>query len=115
MNFPKPKKVAYVVIEGRMPGIYETWNEAKAQVDGIRDACYRGYFTYEAAIEVWEAWEYHGENRIRAKTHTSAGRPKVRAKTEAKDRLPAIRAEAQWLVKNFSGPNGRGEHLSVIK
>ena len=54
---PKPKKVAYVVFRGIVPGIYESWDQAKPQVEGIQGAQFKGYYTYEDACDAWEAWE----------------------------------------------------------
>ena len=42
----------YVVIKGRKPGIYSTWEECKAQVDGYHSAVYRGCYSEEEAIGV---------------------------------------------------------------
>lgn len=40
----------YVVWQGRVPGIYDTWAKAKEQIDGFPNAQYRGYPTKEAAL-----------------------------------------------------------------
>ena len=37
------KKKYYVVWRGATPGVYETWAECKAQVEGFQGAQYRGY------------------------------------------------------------------------
>ncbi len=42
-------KKAYVVFKGRKPGIYKTWAECKAQVDGFSGPVFRGYESMEAA------------------------------------------------------------------
>jgi ribonuclease HI len=44
-----PKNKFYVVWSGRKPGIYATWDECKAQVDGIEGAKYKGFATWELA------------------------------------------------------------------
>jgi len=43
------KKNYYVVKEGRVPGIYETWGECKKQVDGYKNACFQGFERMEDA------------------------------------------------------------------
>jgi viroplasmin and RNaseH domain-containing protein len=43
------KKKYYAVKKGKVPGIYETWNEAKAQVDGFSGAVYKSFSTLEEA------------------------------------------------------------------
>lgn len=116
MSYPvKAKKVAYVVLRGRVPGIYDTWDEARSHVDGFDGACFKGYYTYEAAIEVWERWEYGGENIIQQRRFSRSGRPTPRSTVESRDRLSATREYAVWLVQNFSGPDGRGTHTCNIK
>lgn len=55
------KKRAYVVFVGRIPGIYETWAECAEQVDGYRQAKFKGYTTYDEAIEAWEEFEEQQE------------------------------------------------------
>lgn len=111
---PNPKKVAYVVLEGRTPGIYESWEEARSQVEGYQGACFRGYFTYEAAVEVWEAFEYHGENRIRQRAIGSAGKLTKRGRIESRDRMPGIDCYARELVRKFTKPDGSGEHYMTV-
>lgn len=39
----------YAVKAGRVPGIYFTWDDCKAQVDGFKGACYKSFDTPEAA------------------------------------------------------------------
>ncbi len=114
MSYPaKPKKVAYVVLVGRTPGIYETWAEAKVQVEGYPGACFRGYHTYEAAIEVWEAWEYHGENRIQQKPFGRSGKLTNKGRLESRDRMHGLDRYARDLVRKFSRPDGTGDHYST--
>lgn len=39
----------YVVFEGLETGIYDEWEDAKAQVNGFSNAKYRKYFSYREA------------------------------------------------------------------
>lgn len=39
------KKNFYAVKRGRVPGIYSTWDECAAQVNGFSGAAYQGFFT----------------------------------------------------------------------
>ena len=41
----------YVVINGRKPGIYSTWEECNAQVDGYHSALYWGCYSEQEAIQ----------------------------------------------------------------
>lgn len=48
----KPKW--YVVLKGKVPGIYTTWDEAKQQVDGVEGAVYK---SFESKAEAEVAWK----------------------------------------------------------
>jgi len=50
------KKNYYAVRQGRIPGIYSTWEECKQQVDGYSGAEYKGF------AEKNDAFEYMGIN-----------------------------------------------------
>ncbi|MBQ6582631.1 MAG: ribonuclease HII [Mogibacterium sp.] len=54
------KKNYYAVRAGRNPGIYRTWDDCKAQVDGVRGAEYKGFGTKEEA-ENWLTGSAGGE------------------------------------------------------
>lgn len=43
----------YVVWEGRAPGIYDSWDEAKAQVDGFPGARYKAFPDQNSATEAF--------------------------------------------------------------
>lgn len=45
------KKKYYAVLQGRKPGIYQTWNECKEQVQGYKNAIFKGFQTKEEAEE----------------------------------------------------------------
>lgn len=58
-----PKKW-YVVWQGRAPGIYETWQECKEQIEGFPMAKYKGYTSLEQAQEAYEdGYEAYVQNR----------------------------------------------------
>lgn len=113
MNWPqKPKKVAYVVLKGRTPGIYDNWPEAQAQVDGFEGAVFKGYTTYEDAVEVWDAWEESGENKIRPAKKNPGRRFKVTP--EPPRRVDAVLKEyARRLVRDHSDGKGFGSHVTT--
>jgi viroplasmin and RNaseH domain-containing protein len=48
------KKVAYIVFKGRKPGIYQSWEECKAQIDGFSGCDHRGFNSLAEAESVWE-------------------------------------------------------------
>lgn len=45
----KAKKI-YAVFQGKIPGLYETWDEASAQVQGFKGAVYKSFPSREEAI-----------------------------------------------------------------
>lgn len=62
------KKKYYAVKKGKTPGIYGTWEQCKAQVDGFPGALYKGFVTQE------EATEYIGSIAVENKTATEVER-----------------------------------------
>jgi ribonuclease HI len=36
----------YAIRRGKVPGIYESWNEAKIHVEGCKDAVHKKYVDY---------------------------------------------------------------------
>lgn len=43
----------YVVWEGKIPGIYDKWDDCKKQVDGVIGAKYKSFPSHEEAIEAY--------------------------------------------------------------
>jgi ribonuclease HI len=114
MDWTKPKKVAYVVLVGRTPGIYVSWEEAKGQVEFFAGACYKGYTDYEDAIEVWEAWEDRGLNLIRPSVKKERKmRKAIGAERQASRRFPDIQRRARRIVATSGTGNGQGEKTTV--
>lgn len=116
MNFrPKPKKVAYVVLIGRMAGIYTSWDECRAQTEFFRGACFKGYERYEDAIVVWDAFEDRGQNLIKPPKKKRRLRFKCPANMphQAPRPNPAIAARARHLVATHTGPDGSGSHTTT--
>ena len=44
------KKKFYAVREGRIPGIYESWDDCKAQTEKYSGAIYKSFLTREEAL-----------------------------------------------------------------
>lgn len=59
------KKKFYVVWQGVEPGVYESWDECKAQVSGFDDARYKSFTTREEAEEAFDnnPWMYIGKSK----------------------------------------------------
>ncbi|MFC4666804.1 viroplasmin family protein [Falsiporphyromonas endometrii] len=53
------KRKWYVVWEGHHPGVYDTWLDCKAQVDGFPGCKYRSYPTPQEAQEAFDAGYYN--------------------------------------------------------
>ncbi len=61
------KKQFYAVKKGRAPGIYQTWDECKTQVDGFNGAVYKGFHSRAEAkkfLEQPESYQTHRESEI---------------------------------------------------
>src|SRR6266498_2210454 len=67
----KQKKQYYAVRIGREPGIYRTWDECKAQVNGYAKAQYKGFGSFEEA----EAYLGNVKANKPDRARTSGARP----------------------------------------
>ncbi|KAK1616953.1 hypothetical protein QYE76_022470 [Lolium multiflorum] len=47
----------YVVFEGRVPGVYEEWEDCKKQVHKFSGNCYKGYPTRHEAVAKWRNYQ----------------------------------------------------------
>lgn len=55
----------YVVFEGRVPGVYEKWEDCQKQVNKFSGNCYKGYATRQEAVAMWRN---HQSNNNKMKT-----------------------------------------------
>src|SRR5277367_4069340 len=53
----KAKKEAYVVFQGRKPGLYYTWDECQKQVNEFSGAKFQGYTNRQNAERAWNGCE----------------------------------------------------------
>lgn len=60
----KSKNKYFVVWEGKIPGIYKSWDECKQQIHGYGGAKYKGFATEAEAREAMlsPCWDYIGKN-----------------------------------------------------
>lgn len=88
----KNKVKFYVVWAGRMPGIYDTWEECKAQVHGVA-ASYKSYSTLEEAQMAYKQGDKQvvTEGSPAPKKKQAGNRPKPDALS--KEELPKYPAE----------------------
>ena len=63
------KKKYYVVWEGNLPGIYETWKECQAQIKNFPNARYKSFTSYNEAADAFggKAGDYIGKNKVTTK------------------------------------------------
>ncbi|KAK1619205.1 hypothetical protein QYE76_024722 [Lolium multiflorum] len=64
MSLP-PKMTYYVVFEGRVPEVYEEWEDCKKHVHKFNGNCYKGYPTRHEAIAKWRKYQ---SNKSKMKT-----------------------------------------------
>ena len=41
----------YAVQKGKIPGVYESWDECKSQIEGFKGAKYKSYKNYDDALK----------------------------------------------------------------
>jgi len=56
-------KKCYVVYIGRVPGVYEEWDDCAKQVNNFSGNLYQGYASREVAEEKWRKWTGHGRKK----------------------------------------------------
>lgn len=73
------KKNFYVVWNGITPGVYSTWNECKAQVDGYDGAIYKSFPTREEAERAFNdsPWLYVGKQAGKKKKVSIQNIPEI--------------------------------------
>jgi viroplasmin and RNaseH domain-containing protein len=52
----------YVVFEGRVPGVYDEWEDCKQQVHKFSGNCYKGYTTRQEAVAKWRNHQSKNKN-----------------------------------------------------
>lgn len=96
------KKKYYAVAKGVVPGIYNTWPEAKRQIDGFPGAVYKGFFTLEEA----EAWMKKPSYRSAPRKKTAAPRMSASESNAPKEGEVTIYTDGGSI--NNPGPGGYG-------
>ncbi|MBW8198785.1 viroplasmin family protein [Flagellimonas abyssi] len=59
------KKKFYVVWQGKHPGIFESWKDCKAQIEGYKGAQYKSFATFEEAKKAYNGnyMDYKGKSK----------------------------------------------------
>jgi len=60
----KSKNNFFVVWDGKIPGIYDSWEKCKQQIHGYAGAKYKGFESHQEAVEAYNSpyWDYVGKN-----------------------------------------------------
>ena len=98
----------YVVWEGRAPGIYDSWEEAQAQVEGFPGAKYKSFTSQTAATE---AFRNDGGDELYALRAMAAHRQPEIINYEA---FPEIRLDAIAVDAACAGNPGVMEYRGVV-
>ncbi|WP_422858065.1 viroplasmin family protein [Flagellimonas sp. S174] len=63
------KKKFYVVWKGKKPGIYESWDDCKAQIEGYKGAQYKSFSEFVEAKKAFNSnyLEYKGSSKTKGK------------------------------------------------
>ncbi len=87
----KSKKKYYVVWEGYEPGIYDTWDKCKQQVQGFEGARYKSFKSKELADEAYysDSRDYIGKNVAK-----DTGLSKAELAKIGQPRYPSIAVDA---------------------
>ncbi|KAK1644318.1 hypothetical protein QYE76_062123 [Lolium multiflorum] len=64
-RIPGSKMPTYVVYKGRVPGVYEEWQDCLEQVHKFSGNSYKGYATREEAVAQWRAHVGKKKNRLK--------------------------------------------------
>lgn len=116
------KSKYYVVWHGVNPGIYDSWDECKAQVNGCEGAIYKGFPTREEAEEAYASSPYVYVSRAKKTTNggQQATRDNAHVSNPPTDRtdtvlpLPLeVQAEALAVDAACSGNPGPMEYRGV--
>ena len=73
------RRAAYVVFEGRKPGVYATWAEAEAQVHQYSWAKHSGYDSKDEAYLAFESYQESKGIRTKTRSNRQEESPRCRA------------------------------------
>lgn len=73
------KKRFYVVWNGVKPGVYKSWDECKAQVEGYEGAIYKSFSNLEEATKAFDQspWLFVGKNAKQTPKKTNTNNPNI--------------------------------------
>ena len=94
----------YAVKKGRKPGVYQSWAECKAMVDGFPGAVYKSFKTREEAVAFAKAATYTGadaapkmQNAMKKTMQQEAGAmPSVYAFVDGSYNVDTVPSHNRW-------------------
>jgi Predicted double-stranded RNA/RNA-DNA hybrid binding protein len=98
----------YVVWKGRNPGVYNTWDEAKAQVEGFPGALYRKFKTLEDALAA-----FRGETNV-ADAYSDASYNGRTLSIRVVDARGRTLHSDSWSVEGVQ-PINVGEFIAIVR
>ncbi len=97
------KKKFYAIAAGHVPGIYDNWPEAQAQVNGYQGARYKGFFTWKEAEAFMKNPSYGG-----APAKKSSGKPARPSNSDTSPKEGEITIYTDGGARFNPGPGGYG-------
>ncbi|KAH7904940.1 hypothetical protein BJ138DRAFT_1118935 [Hygrophoropsis aurantiaca] len=95
----KRKSVAWVVLGGRQPGVYYSWEDTLAQVSGHRKNNYQGFRSVEEAQRAWDMYNQLNEpNPTLPHNATTSAAGRSRDGANIAWYLRAAERNARWVV-----------------
>jgi ribonuclease HI len=98
----------YVVWKGRRPGVYDTWDEAKAQVEGFPGALYKKFKTLEDALMA-----FRGETDV-ANAYSDASYDGQTLRIRVVDAEGRTLHSDSWPVRGIQ-PINVGEFIAIVR
>ena len=103
-NMSKKKKKYYTVWKGHHVGVYESWDDCKAQIKDFQGAQYKSFLTFEAAKEGLKG---------NYKDYTSKGKFKCELSKEQLDKIGQPNYNSISVDAAVSGNPGKMEYRGV--
>ena len=113
-------KKFYVVWDGREPGVYSDWTEAKAQIDGYSKPKFKGFMTEEEAYNAFAAGQEKYKLMTLAQTKADKNSIAVDAACSGNPGVMEYRGVAicdgkeLFHRKYLFGTNNIGEFLAIV-
>lgn len=81
----------YVVFEGIKPGVYRTWDECEAQLNGVPEARYQIFESFRRAESQWLDWQQKVSKMAPRYLHQNSPQPPVQPTSLPPQPAPSLR------------------------